>query len=143
MNIGIVVCSQTGHTLSVAQQLQEALAAAEHTVSLERVGTAGARSAIDAYDALVLATGVQGGEPAPPMASFLAQLPCLQGKNVACLATGFFPVAGWGRDQTLAKMQEVCEIRGATVCGSGSVGWFSLNRKRQIVEVVEALSGLF
>ena len=143
MNIGIVVQSQTGHTLSVAERLREALTVAGHSVRLERVGTADARSAIDASDALVFATGVQGGQPAPPMASYMAQLPVLQGKQVACLATGFFPVAGWGRDQTLAKMQEVCEARGATICGSGSVGWFSLSRRRQIGEVVETLSKLF
>jgi len=143
MKIGIMVCSQTGHTLSVAMRLQETLAAAGHSASLERVGTVRVRPEIDAYDALVFATGVQGGEPAPPMVNYMAQLPVLQGKQVACLATGFFPVAGWGRDQTLAKMQEVCEARGATVCGSGSVGWFSLDRKRQIVEVVEALSKSF
>jgi len=143
MKVGIIVQSQTGHTLLVAEKLQETLAAAGHSANLERVGMVGVSPAIDAYNALIFATGVQGGEPAPRMASYMAQLPCLQGKEVACLATGFFPVAGWGRDQTLAKMQEVCEIRGATVCGSGSVGWFSLTRKRQIVEVVEALSGLF
>ena len=32
---------------------------------------------------------------------------------------------------------------GAKVCGSGSVGWFSLSRKRQIAEVVDGLSRLF
>lgn len=155
MHIGIVVYSETGHTLAVAKKLKETLAASGHKVSLERVEPAGpvslaathvtlkTRPKIEPYDALVLGTGVRGGEPAPPMASYLAQLSSLDGKQVACLVTGFFPVAGWGRDQTLARMKEVCESKGATVCGSGSVGWFSLNRRRQIVDAVQALSKLF
>ena len=56
--------------------------------------------------------------------------------------TGFFP-PGWGRNQTIARMIQLCESKGATVCGSGSVGWWSLGRKRQIAEVVEALGKSF
>ena len=155
MYIGIVIYSETGHTLAVAKKLKETLAASGHKVTLERVEAVGpvspaathvtlkTRPETEPYDVLVFGTGVRGGQPAPPMASYLEQLPSLQGKQVACLATGFFPVAGWGRDQTLARMKEVCEAKGAIVCGSGSVGWFSLSRRRQIVEVVEALSGSF
>jgi menaquinone-dependent protoporphyrinogen IX oxidase len=155
MHIGIVVYSQTGHTLAVAEKLKETLAASGHRVTLEQVETVGAVSPaatqvtlktspeIEPYDALVLGTCVRGGEPALPMASYLALLPSLQSRKVACLATGFFPVASWGRDQTLARMKEVLEAKGATVCGSGSVGWFSLSRRRQIVELVEAFSKLF
>lgn len=95
--------------------------------------------AVNAYDTLVFACPVRGGTPAPPMRVYLEQLPTLEGKKVACLVTGFFP-AKWGRDQTLSRMKEVCELRGATVCGVGSVGWLSLDRKRQMVKVVESLS---
>ena len=155
MNIGIIVYSQTGHTLSVAMKLKEALSAAGHTVTLERVETAGpvslgatnvllrTKPSVDVYDALVFGCPVRGGEPAPPMASYLEQLGSLEGKKAVCLVTGFFPVAGWGRDQTIVQIKQVCESKGATVCGSGSVGWFSLSRKRQIAEVVDDLSGLF
>jgi hypothetical protein len=76
------------------------------------------------------------------MASYLGQLSSLEGMQVACLATGFFP-AKWGQNQTLAKMAEVCASKGATVCGSGSVRWPSLRRKRQTAKVVSELVGLF
>jgi flavodoxin len=154
MNIAIIVYSHFGHTLSVAAKLQEALSAAGHTVNLERVEAAGpvrptaidvplkTRPEIAGYDALVFGAPVWGGTPAPPMASYLEQLVSLQGVKVACLVTGFFP-AGWGRKQTLARMVEICESKGATVCGVGSVGWWSLSRKRQITEVVASLSELF
>ena len=154
MNVGIIVYSRTGHTLSVAARLEEALSAAGHAVNLEQVEAAGpvrpgatdvplkTVPEIEGYEALVLGTSVQGGMPAPPMATFLDQLPSLQSVQVACLVTGFFP-PGWGRNQTLASMREICESKGATVCGTGSVGWLSLRRKRQIVQVVEALIKAF
>lgn len=154
MNIGIIVYSKTGHTLSVAVQLQEALSAAGHTAALKRIEAAGpvsptathvplkTRPEIAGYDALVFGAPVWGGAPAPPMASYLEQLASLQGIQAACLVTGIFP-PGWGRSQTLARMQEICESKGAALCGSGSVGWLSFRRKRRIAEVVQDLSGLF
>jgi hypothetical protein len=106
MNVGIIVHSQTGHTLAVAKALREALASAGHRVELKRLETTGPVApgativplkdapAVDGYEALVLATGVRGGLPAPPMAVYLDQLPSLEGIQVACLpllavSTGF------------------------------------------------------
>jgi flavodoxin len=154
VNIGIIVYSQTGHTLSVATKLKEKLAEGGHSVHLVqletvepvRMYTADAqlktKPAIDTYDALVFSAPVQGGAPAPPMGSYLEQITSLQGKKVACLVTGIFP-AGWGRNQTIAQMKAICASKGATVCGAGTVGWWSLGRKRQIAEVVDRLSRAF
>jgi multimeric flavodoxin WrbA len=97
---------------------------------------------VDGYDALVFACPVRGGTPVPPMRVFLEQIPSLAGKWVACLVTGFFPAA-WGRDQTLAQMQALCESKGAIVSGTGSVGWTSLRRKHEIAEAVDHVSALF
>lgn len=155
MNIGLIVYSQTGHTLSVATKLKERLSAAGHVVTLEQIETAGpvspdatsvelkTRPRSDAYDALVLGSPVRGGVLPPPMVSYLEQVTSLEDKKVACLVTGFFPAAGWGRNQTIAQMKAICESKGATVCGSASVGWFSLSRKRQISQAVDSLSALF
>lgn len=154
MNIGLIVYSRTGHTLSVAEKLAEALSAAGHTAALEQVEATGrprpgvtdlpldAAPPIEGYEALVFCAPTWGGTPASPMASYLAQLPSLEGAPVACLVTGFFP-PGWGRNQALAKMQETCEGKGATVRGAASVGWLSLRRKRQTAKVVDELASLF
>ena len=154
MKIGIIVYSRTGHTLSVAQALEEKLAAAGHTVVLERLEAVGPVSpgatdiqlkhppAIEAYEGLAFGSPAWGGMPAPPVTRYLEQIDSLEGKTVVCLATGVFP-AGWGRNQTLARMEEMCESKGATVVGSGSVGWLSFGRKRQIAEAVDSLSSLF
>jgi flavodoxin len=154
MKIGLIVYSQTGHTLAVALKLKEKLTTNGHTVTLERIETTGAvrpsdthvelktAPAIDAYDALVLGTPVWGGTPAVPMRNYLEKIPSLAGKKVACLVTGFFP-AGWGRNQAIAKMNASCEAKGATIHGSGSVGWFSLKRQQQIAAAVDSVSALF
>jgi flavodoxin len=141
MNIGMIVYSQTGHTLSVAMELKEKLSAAGHVVTLEQVETAGpvklsaqsaelkTKPAIDTYDALVFGCPVRGGRMSAAMTSYLEQITSLQGKRVACLVTHFF-FRGWGANQTIKLMKEVCESKGATVCGSGSVRWLSLRRYR-------------
>jgi flavodoxin len=154
MDIGIIVYSHTGHTLSVAMKLKERLSAIGHMVVLEQIETAGpvslsatsaelkTKPVIDAYEAIVFGSPVRGGVPAGPMMSYLGQVASLEGKKIACLVTGVFPAA-WGRDQTVARMKEICESKGGIVCGGGSVGWWSLRRKRQISEVVDSLSALF
>lgn len=155
MKIGMIVYSHSGNTLSVAEKLKERLSAAGHTVTLERLETVApatlatesdplkAQPAVDSYDALVLGCPVRGGTPAPPMLTFLEQVESLQGKQVALLVTGFFPFAGWGREQTIAQLKEICDSKGATFQGAESVGWFSLSRKRQISDAVDGLSDRF
>ena len=155
MNIGIIVHSQTGSTFAVATRLQEALSADGHTVSLERVRASGPmrprakdvplenRPAVDAYDALVFGAPVWGGMPASPMTSYLEGVPSLQGKQVACLMTHFFP-AGWGGKQAMSRMEAICTSKGATVCASGSVSWLCLlSRKRRIAELIDDLVDCF
>jgi len=154
MNIGIIVYSRTGHTLTVATELKEKLAADGHEVTLEQVEIVGpdnlsvtevqlkTKPDVTAYDVLVFGSPVRGGLVPPAMASYLEQVTSLQSKKVAFLVTHFFH-RGWGTNQTLSQMQEVCEAKGATVCGTGDVGWPRPNRKRQIADVVDSLSKLF
>lgn len=154
MNIGIIVYSLSGHTLTVATRLKEKLAAGGHSVTLERVETVGppnprfeqaelkTRPVLDAYDAVVFACPVRGGTVPPPMKRYLEQIPSLRDKQVTCLVTHFFR-REWGANQVLGAMREICESKGATVCGVGDVQWFSLHRERQIAQVVEDLRKVF
>ncbi|MBN1313848.1 MAG: NAD(P)H-dependent oxidoreductase [Anaerolineales bacterium] len=152
MHIGIIVYSLSGHTLRVAKKLKDRLAASGHRITLDRIEVDGPTTLqaesgvlktvppVDAYDAIVLGSPVRGGTPPPPVKSYLNQIGSLQGKKMALLVTGIFP-AGWGRNQTLSELTGILESKGATVCGSGSVGWISLNRKRQIAAAIGSLVG--
>ncbi len=154
MNIGIIVYSLSGHTLSVAAKLKEALAAAGHRVSVERVEIVGlaTRAAEDAelktrpdvgpYEALVFGCPVRGGTVPSPMRRYLEQIPSLSNKKVACFVTHFFR-REWGANQVFAQMKGIIEPKAATIRGTAEVKWFSLNRKQQITQAVDELSKLF
>lgn len=151
MNIGLIVHSQTGNTLSVAEKLTEKLEAAGHIVALEHVEPEGEvapgakevnlKSAPDptAYDAVLFGAPVHAFSLSPVMQAYLRGLPSLEGKRVACLVTQFFPFAWMGGSRSLRQMRKGCESKGGKVCGSGVVNW-SRGRDRRIAAVVERLA---
>ncbi|MBN1935296.1 MAG: flavodoxin family protein, partial [Anaerolineae bacterium] len=102
MKIGIIVYSQTGNTYSVAQKLETRLAAAGHSVTLERITIIGeaspgtpvqfqTRPDVGPYDALVFGAPVQAFSLVTVMRSYLGQIASLQGKQVACFVTKQLP----------------------------------------------------
>jgi flavodoxin len=155
MNIGMIVYSQTGNTLSVATKLKEKLSAAGHSVNFERLKAVGEVKPgtkdvqfetlpnAGQYDALVFGAPVEAFSLSPVMTSYLKQIASLQDKRVACLVTQYFPYPWLGGNQATRKMRRICESKGATVCGSGIVNWSRARRDQQIVEVVDRLSRLF
>lgn len=151
MNIGIIVHSQTGNTLSVAKKLREALAQAGHTVAVERVEAAGEakpgqevklKAAPDPtkYDAVLFGAPVHAFSLSPAMRAYLAQVPGLRGKRVAGFVTQGLPFAWMGGNRALRQLRRACEAKGATVCGSGVVSWSRRDREGQITELVNQLS---
>ena len=153
MRVGIIVHSQSGHTLAVAQKLEEKLAEEGHDVSLNRVEAAEpttssacgvaprTKPAAARYEKIVFGSPVRGGELPPPMARYLDQVSSLGGKPVAFLLTHFLRRA-WGTEQTIAQMTELCESKGATVVGSADVRWPNLQRGRDIQKAVDKLGQL-
>lgn len=155
MKIGIIVYSQSGNTLQVAQRLASRLQAKGHEPVVEQVTVAGGKP-VDpqhvqlafvpnpgAYDALVFATPVQGFAVAPPMAVYLAQLPVLANKKICCLVTHYFPLPSLGGRQTIAQMTKVCREKGGTVSGSGIINWMRRDREKQIETVIGNLADLY
>jgi flavorubredoxin len=113
MNIGIILYSQSGNTLSVAQKLQEKLIALGHTVNIEQITVTGdvspgkrqfeltAIPAVDPYEGLVFATPVQAFSLNPVMAAYLEQVPSLKEKKFACLITKHLPFSWTGGKQAI------------------------------------------
>jgi flavorubredoxin len=155
MNIGMIIYSQTGNTHSVAIKLEEKLAAAGHSVGMERLkvvgeyrpGTRKVRFEtlpnVGQYDALVFGAPVEAFSLSPVMKSYLTQVASLQDKKVACLVTQFFPFRWLGGNRAVRQMKRICESKGAAVCGSGIVNWSRSRRDQQIAEVTDRLSRLF
>lgn len=155
MKIGIIVYSQSGNTLTVAEKLKQRLANAGNEVAIERVTTAGkARPGtkniefknaprVDPYDALIFASPVQGFTLAEPMAEYLKQLPPLQGKQAACFVTKQLPSRWTGGNRAVGQMKKICAARGAAFRGSAIVFWTESRRDKSIAECVHCLSDLF
>ena len=154
MNIGMIVYSQTGNTWSVAQQLEQKLSTAGHTVTMERIEVIGEispgqptdfRTVPDPqpYDALVFGSPVQAFSLFQATVDYLEQIPALQGKKVACLITQAFPFPWLGGNRAVRQMTRLCKAAGADVCGSGVVNWMKKEREQQIVDVTDSMSQLF
>ena len=155
MNIGIVVYSWSGNTLSVAEKLKEKLSAGGHSVTLEQVTVIGERKQGDKkfqletvpdvgpYDALVFGSAVEAFSLSPVLKGYLEQVGSLQGKKVACLVTQFFPYSWMGGNRAIRQMRKLCQAKGATVAGSGVVNWAKSRREKTTARAVARLSGLF
>jgi len=152
MNIGLIVYSETGNTLSVAQKLEQALQAAGHTVALEKVGvdkdpktgavTLKSTPAIEPYDAVIFASPVQAFSLAKAMNLYLSQIPSLSGKKAACFVTQHFKKACFGGNHAIRQIQSACKAKGADITLTGIVHWSAADREAQIDEVVRCLSAV-
>ena len=155
MNIAIILYSGTGNTSSVAQRLQEKLAAAGHTVNVEQITVEGDVSpgkkdfqfthvpSPDPYEALVFASPVQAFSLNPVMEVYLKQLPTLEGKKVALLVTKHLRFHWTGGTRAASTMKRLCQEKGAKVLGSEIVVWSGNKREENIQGAVEGLSRLF
>ena len=154
MKIGIVVYSQTGNTLLVAQKLQEELEASGLAASIEQVTIIGSASPgskdvqldntpqVDPYDAIVFGSPVQAFSLASAMKAYLKQLPSLKGKKIACFVTKQLPFHWTGGTRAVGTMKQICQARGASVIGSDIVVWSKTRRDENINQCVIHLASL-
>jgi len=152
MKIGIIVYSQTGNTLSVAEKLKEKLTAAGHSAEIEQVTVAGGRKSgerafqletrpdVSQYEALVFGAAVEAFSLSPVMMNYLTGIDSLQGKQVACLVTQFFPYPWMGGDRAIRQMRELCKSKGATLSGSAVVNWCGFRRTKTTAQAIEGLT---
>ena len=155
MNIGIIIYSWSGNTLSVAERLKEKLSAGGHLVTLEQVTVVGERERgakefqlaalpdITLYDGIVFGSAVEAFSLSPVLTEALKTIGSLEGKKIACLVTQFFPYPWMGGNRAIGQMRKLCKSKGAAIAGSAVVNWAKSRRERTTAEAVERLSGLF
>lgn len=151
MNIGLVVYSYTGNTLSVVKALQ---AAFENTGILSTVETVKAdnedpnaksfnltnKPEIGAYETLIFASPVRGFMLSPIMSTYMNQLDSLAGKKVACVVTHHFPFPWLGGNQTISAMRKIVEAKGGICVATGVIDWKSRKRQNQITSLCQSLT---
>jgi len=148
MNVGMIVYSQTGNTLSVAEKVKEALLAAGHATTLARVEVTGegmqakltVLPEILPYDALIFAAPVQAFSLAAPMMQVLSQMPDIRGKQVYAFVTQHFKKAWLGGNRALKQLASACKAKGADILWSSVVNWSSPQKDTQISDIVNKLS---
>lgn len=152
MNIGIIVFSKTGNTLSVAEKLQGALIEMGHKAALEKVTaskdvemdpkrvTLTSAPSTQGYDMLVFAAPVYGARLPAVMQVYLQRLPTLEGKLVAGFVTQAFPFPSLGGKQAINGMEKLVQAKGGKLGVTGVVNWmFAGKRKALIAETIEKI----
>lgn len=152
MKIGLIVYSETGNTLSVAQKLEQTLKTAGHAVTLAKIEadrdpktnavTLKSTPAVDSYDAVIFASPVQGFSLAPGMKEYLTQISSLSGKKAACFVTQHLKKDWMGGSHANRQIAAACKAKGTEVLSSGIVHWSSETRDAQIGEVVRKLCAI-
>lgn len=148
MKIGIIVHSQSGNTLSVAQRLNEKLSAAGHSVSIQRVSSINddesdiqkiclrEKPDIGAYDVLLFGAPVRGFSLSPVMQAYLSTFSSLSGKQIACFITQGLPVPWMGGNRALKQMVDICKSKGVTPYGTGIVNWPNAEKREKLIQTV-------
>jgi len=155
MKIGIIVYSQTGNTLSVAEKVKGRLAEAGHAVSLEQITVAGGRKGGDrvfqletrpdatTYEGLVFGSAVEAFSLSPVLKAYLQGIGSLDGKTVGCLVSEAFPYPWLGGNRAIRQMRKLCQSKGARVAGTAVVNWAQSRREQTTKQAVETLSAAF
>jgi hypothetical protein len=155
MNIGLIVYSDTGNTLSVAERLKDKLKANCHTAGMVRLvakaGYGPGRAfpgfkeipSLDRYQGLVFAAPVNAFSLCLPMKTYLPTIGALDGRKTALLVTEHLPFAWMGGKQAIGWMRRACALKGADVRGFGIVNWSRQDRERRIDAAVNDIAGCF
>lgn len=150
MKVGVVVYSETGNTLFVAQKIVERLNNSGNQAVLERILTIGKPNPADrsevhydrlpfleGYDAFVFGSPVHGFQIATAMAKFIPQAKHIKGKRAIGFVTEKFPFPWMGGTRSLSQLESLLRSGGAISSIAGVVNWSGENRKELIQEVVD------
>ena len=153
MKIGIIIHSNTGNTLHVGERLKDAFLASGHTVHLERVRALNEDPKakvmvkleevpdITKYDYVILGAPVRAFSLSPVMRAYLAQLPDLSEKKIACFVTQHFPKPWMGGNGAIKQMVNAVTQKGGKLSDKGIINWSSGARENQINDVLVRLCG--
>ncbi len=151
MNVGIIIYSQTGNTLCVAEKLKEAVLSQGHTAVIERVTAENdtpnskqpprLKQSPDpsVYDTVFFGAPVHAFSLCPVMKLYLAQCPTLKSKTVSCFVTQHLKKPWMGGNHAIKQMRALCKEKGSNCRESGIVNWTAPERDTQITEVAARL----
>lgn len=155
MNIGIIVYSQSGNTLQVAEKVRERLIGGGHTVTLEQITVVGERTPqtktfelehcpdVAPYEAVIFGSAVEAFSLSQVLSRYLNGLDSLQGKKVACLVSQQFPYPWMGGNRAIGQMKRICQSKGASIHATSVVNWAKSRREKTMDAAVTQLGKAF
>ncbi|HPJ01698.1 MAG TPA: flavodoxin [Candidatus Limiplasma sp.] len=150
MNIGIILYSETGNTLAVAQRVADTLQAAGHTAEIRQVTILSRDKAdapvvlktaptVEGFDLLIFAAPVQAFSLCRAMTQYLKQLKTVPSVPIGCYVTQGLPKKWMGGNRAYNTMRSLLMSHGAMEpVRLGHVHWKSSEREEQIAQLVSA-----
>ncbi len=149
MKIGVIVFSDTGNTLVVAEALSEALTTAGHESEIQRV-TAESTDPnskagkilknspdVSGYDIVVFGAPVWAFSLSGVMKQYLNQISTLKGKKIACFVTQGLSKKWLGGNRSIKMMRKICTDKGGIVYADGIVHATGSNKEQQTNELIK------
>jgi flavodoxin len=152
MNIGILVHSKTGNTLSVVKLLEERLRKSGHSVIIERIVPDNedqpdkskvrlvSSPSVSKFDSIILAGPVHGFSPTPAIVRWIEGSDDLSGRKIPLVITQQLPFPFLGGNRTVRKITDLLQKKGASVPVSSIVSWGNGKRQMLIDDAVTKIS---
>jgi flavodoxin len=155
MNIGIVIHTNSGHTLKFAQALRDKLVSLGHEVDLTGLRTVGRVSVgvlpigrvnftiknppdLQEFDAVLVGAPVWGFKASPVIMRYLVEdVQKLKGKR----ALSFVTMMRFGGNRALKMMNEELEAAGADVLEGEALRYFIKPNAAELAAAVERICG--
>lgn len=146
MKIGIIIYSQTGNTLSVAESIKSKLL--KYNVTIERIGLVDSTIPrkepfklktipdVNSYDVIIFGSLVEAFSLSPVMKEYIKQIKSLKGKKVFGFVTEYFPYAWMGGNNAIKQMKELCKKLDTNILETYVINW--KNKKR--LDIIEDVS---
>ncbi len=142
MKILMYIHSATGHTMQVAQLLEEKYKKQGHKVEIKSIVALNDREEnpdnikliqcppLEEADIYIFAAPVRRFQLSPVMRAYLAWLPSLKDRQIYCFVTQFFPFKSMGGTNALKQFVGILESKKAQMKGHIDINW-SVSKKRQ------------
>lgn len=154
MKVGIIIYSQTGNTLEVAEKIAHELRVRKVNVEIEKIEVdeksiprknpfnITKSPDISKYDVVILGSLVEGFSLSPVMKKYIESIESFESKDIYCYVTHFFPFSWLGGKSAMKQMRSEVECHIGSVVHTGIVDWKSNKRAEEIDTIVQNFADL-
>ena len=141
MKVGVVVYSETGHTIKVIEQVVAKLEA-KHQVMVYRLSYDKSNNVvngvpcINGYERVIIATPVQGFSPSVAIMEAINRIEDFKGRPVDILITQHFKYRWMGGKSTISALKKAIIARNGVPKIDVDVHWSRKDRALQIEQAV-------